>query len=140
MRTQIKRIPIMQTSKVVAIIYPIFGLIHTMIGIWMLTSREQPNWLGILFILIPIIIGIFGFVVSVIGCWLIILQPVKLLVESSFWKMQNLNNISDLCQIRCSSSIYALPTSTQRRIQPAKQDYRRDFFGLYQIGNQILKD
>ena len=43
----------MQTSKVVAIIYPIFGLIHTMIGIWMLTSREQPNWLGILFIWIP---------------------------------------------------------------------------------------
>ena len=36
----------------------------------MLTSREQPNWLGILFIWIPIIIGIFGFVFSVIGCWL----------------------------------------------------------------------
>ena len=60
MRTQIKRIPIMQTSKVVAIIYPIFGLIHTMIGIWMLTSPEQRNWLGILYIFIPIILGIFG--------------------------------------------------------------------------------
>jgi len=70
MRTQIKRISIMQTSKVVAIIYPIFGLIHTMIGIWMLTSPEQPNWLGILFHFIPIILGILGFVFSVIGCLL----------------------------------------------------------------------
>ena len=70
MRTQIKRISIMQTSKVVAIIYPIFGLIHTMIGIWMLTSPEQPNWLGMLFLFIPIIIGIFGFIFSIIGCLL----------------------------------------------------------------------
>jgi len=60
----------MQTSKVVAIIYPIFGLIHTMIGIWMLTSPKQPNWLGMLFLFIPIMIGIFGFIFSVIGCWL----------------------------------------------------------------------
>ena len=67
MRTQIKRISIMQTSKVIAIIYPIFGLIHTMIGIWMLTSPKQPNWLGILFIFIPIILGILGFGFSVIG-------------------------------------------------------------------------
>ena len=43
MRTQIKRISILQTSKVIILIYPIFGLIHTMIGIWMLTSTEQPN-------------------------------------------------------------------------------------------------
>ena len=70
MRTQIKRISIMQTSKVIAIIYPIFGLIHTMIGIWMLTSPEQPNWLGMLFLFIPIIIGIFGFIFSIIGCLL----------------------------------------------------------------------
>ena len=70
MRTQIKRISIMQTSKVVAIIYPILGLIHTMIRIWMLTSPEQRNWLGILYISIPIILGILGFVFSVIGCLL----------------------------------------------------------------------
>ena len=70
MRAQIRRISIMQTSKVVAIIYPIFGLIHTMIGIWMLTSPEQPNWLGMLFLFIPIIIGIFGFIFSIIGCLL----------------------------------------------------------------------
>ena len=60
----------MQTSKVVAIIYPIFGLIHTMIGIWMLTSPKQPNWLGMLFLFIPIMIGIFGFIFSIIGCLL----------------------------------------------------------------------
>ena len=70
MRTQIKRISILQTSKVITLIYPIFGLIHTMIGIWMLTSPEQPNWLGILLICVPLIIGIFGFVFSVIGCCL----------------------------------------------------------------------
>ena len=61
MRTQIKRISILQTSKVITLIYPIFGLIHTMIGIWMLTSTEQPNWLGILLICVLLIIGIFGF-------------------------------------------------------------------------------
>ena len=36
----------------------------------MLTSPEQPNWLGMLFLFIPIIIGIFGFIFSIIGCLL----------------------------------------------------------------------
>ena len=33
MKKQIKRVSIMQTSKIVALSYPIFGLIHTAIGI-----------------------------------------------------------------------------------------------------------
>ena len=33
MKKQIKRVSIMQSSKVVALTYPIFGLIHTAIGI-----------------------------------------------------------------------------------------------------------
>ena len=70
MKKQIKRISIMQTSKVVALIYPIFGLIHTAIGIWLIPPSEGTNFIRTLLICMPIIIGIFGFVFTAIGCLL----------------------------------------------------------------------
>ena len=58
----------MQTSKVVALSYPIFGLIHTAIGIWLIPSSEETNFIRILLICMPIFIGLFGFVFTAIGC------------------------------------------------------------------------
>ena len=70
MKKQIKRVSIMQTSKVVAISYPVFGLIHTAIGIWLIPPSEETNFIRILLICMPIFIGLFGFVFTAIGCLL----------------------------------------------------------------------
>ena len=60
----------MQSSKVVALTYPIFGLIHTAIGIWMRPPLEGTNFIRILLICMPIFIGLVGFIFTVIGCLL----------------------------------------------------------------------
>ena len=61
MKTQIKRLSILQTSKVVAIVSPVFGLFHSGIGAFMLVlgfTLDMPGEerLGLLipgFILLP---------------------------------------------------------------------------------------
>lgn len=70
MKKQIKRVSIMQTSKVVALSYPVLGLIYTAIGIWVIPSSEETNLIRILLICMPIIIGAFGVIFTAIGCFL----------------------------------------------------------------------
>ena len=53
MKKQIKRVSIMQTSKVVALSYPVLGLIYTAIGIWVIPSSEETNLIRILLICMP---------------------------------------------------------------------------------------
>lgn len=71
MKKQIKRISIAQTSKIVAILYVIFGLIYSVIGIPMiLLGRTELKVMGFMYLFMPFIMGVFGFIFVAIGCWI----------------------------------------------------------------------
>ena len=74
MKTQIKNVSILQTSKVIAILYAVFGLlfipcgcIFTIIG----AAGDEPGLTvsGIMYIFFPIIYLVFGFIGVAIMSW-----------------------------------------------------------------------
>ena len=70
MKKQISRISIAQTSKVIAILYVIFSLLYSLIGIPMIIfGGSDVKMMGYMYLFMPIIMGIFGFIFVALGCW-----------------------------------------------------------------------
>ena len=65
---QIKSLGVIQTSKVLAVIYFLMSLpfVFIMFLIALITGESQ----GFLFIVFPFLYGIAGFIVMVIFCWI----------------------------------------------------------------------
>lgn len=60
-----------QTSKVVAILYVMISLVYSVIGIFMVAfGSGQMRWIGIVYIFMPIIMGIMSFLMLLLCCWL----------------------------------------------------------------------
>jgi hypothetical protein len=70
---EIKSFKILQTAKVIAVLYLIFGFFEGAIFAFAIShSHHAHPFKGILFVLfgVPILFGVLGFVVMVIVCWL----------------------------------------------------------------------
>ena len=63
MKKQLIRISVLQSSKIVTVLYVLMGLIYTFIGIPMIIFGSNPiRFMGIVYLLMPIIMGVFGFI------------------------------------------------------------------------------
>ena len=63
MKKQIVRISILQSSKVVTLLYTLFGFIYTLIGIPMIVfGNSQIQIMGIIYLFGPVFMGILGFI------------------------------------------------------------------------------
>lgn len=71
MKKQISRISVAQTSKVVALLYVIFSLLYTLIGILMVAFGGSPmRVVGFIYIFMPVLAGTLGYLFAALGCWL----------------------------------------------------------------------
>lgn len=70
MKKQIKSISVLQTSKVVTVLYALLGLIYTVIGILMMIFSEEKSKGAMIFLFMPVIMALFGFIFVSLGCWL----------------------------------------------------------------------
>ena len=68
MKYQVKKISALQTSKISAICNAPWGLIHTLVGLWILMNPTGDpekdavhQFVGMLFLLMPLIIGVITF-------------------------------------------------------------------------------
>ena len=68
MKYQIKKISALQTSKISAICNAPWGLIHTLVGLWILINPTGDpekdaahQFVGMLFLFMPLIIGVITF-------------------------------------------------------------------------------
>ena len=70
MKKQIKRISVAQTSKIIAILYVVFSLLYSVIGIPMIMfGGSEMKVMGFMYLFMPILAGIFGFIFVALGCW-----------------------------------------------------------------------
>ena len=70
MKKQITRISILQSSKIVTVLYILFGFIYTLVGVPMIIFSQGNRALqimGIVYTAMPIIAGILGFIFFVIS-------------------------------------------------------------------------
>lgn len=68
MTKQITRISILQTSKVLAVLYVALGLLYVPVGLgFMIFGEGGMKIVGIFYVLMPIIMGVFGFLLVAIG-------------------------------------------------------------------------
>ncbi len=71
MKKQIKRVSVVQTSKVVAVFYVLISLIYAVIGALMVAfGSGQIKAMGTMYIFMPILMGLFGFIMMLLSCWL----------------------------------------------------------------------
>jgi hypothetical protein len=71
MKKQITRISVVQTSKVVALLYAIISLIYTIIGAFMVAFGSKGiKAMGMVYVFMPIIMLILGFLMMLLFCWL----------------------------------------------------------------------
>jgi hypothetical protein len=73
MKYQISNISVLQTSKVLAILYAAFGLVMVPFGcLFLALGTDDPTYpiIGVTYLLGPLLYGVFGFIFSVIGTWL----------------------------------------------------------------------
>ena len=71
MKKQITHISVIQTSKVVALMYALMSLLYTIIGIFMVAFCTGPlRAAGIFYILMPVIMVTVGFLFMLLFCWL----------------------------------------------------------------------
>ena len=68
MKYQVKKISALQTSKISAICNAPWGLIHTLVGLWILMNPTGDpekdavhQFVGMLFLFMPLIIGVITF-------------------------------------------------------------------------------
>ena len=67
MKKQLIRISILQSSKVLTVLYVLMGFIYTLIGIPMIIlGGKQFQIMGIIYLFMPVILGILGFAFFVI--------------------------------------------------------------------------
>ena len=72
MRQQISHVSVLQTSKIVAILYALFGLVMVPLGCVILalnTGDRASLVLGVLYLLGPVLYGVLGFILTAIGIW-----------------------------------------------------------------------
>lgn len=68
MRYRIANISVLQTSKVIAILYALFGLCFMPFGCFFLVADEPGMRIAaLLYLFLPIIYGVFGFIMVAIG-------------------------------------------------------------------------
>lgn len=66
-KKQLIRISILQSSKILTVLYILMGFLYTLIGIPMLIfGGQQLHIMGIVYICMPILMGVLGFVFFVI--------------------------------------------------------------------------
>ena len=71
MKKQITHISVVQTSKVVALLYAIMSLIYTIIGVFMVAFGSKPiKIMGMVYVFMPILMLILGFLLMLLCCWL----------------------------------------------------------------------
>ncbi len=71
MKYQVAKMSIAQTAKVAAILYAVMGLVHFVIGVFIILFGKGPAiGVGILFIFMPVLAAIFGFIGVAIVCWI----------------------------------------------------------------------
>jgi len=71
MKKQITHISVLQTSKVVALLYGLISLIYSIIGIFMvILGSGQVRIMGIIYIALPVIMLILGFFTMLLCCWI----------------------------------------------------------------------
>lgn len=78
---EIKSFKILQTAKVIAVLYLIFGFFEGAIFAFAISHSQHPHpFKGILFVLfgVPILFGVLGFIMMVIVCWLYNLIAVRI--------------------------------------------------------------
>lgn len=71
MRQQIVRLSVHQTSKVLAALYALMGLV--LVPLFLLVSFASPEGAGVglgFALLLPLIYGALGYVFVALGCWL----------------------------------------------------------------------
>ena len=67
MKRQITRFSVLQTSKVLGILYVFFGLIYVPFGLGMIfLGGTEMKIMGIMYTFMPILMGVFGFIGVVI--------------------------------------------------------------------------
>lgn len=67
MKKQVVRISVLQSSKIVTALYVIFGLLYSLIGIFVLIFGGQNlRTMGIFYIFMPIVMAILGFIFFII--------------------------------------------------------------------------
>lgn len=69
MKKQITRISIAQTSKVLAIMYAAFGLVHFIFGVLLMIFGKSRG-AGIMLIFMPVIIAILGYLGAAFFSWI----------------------------------------------------------------------
>ncbi|MEI6392529.1 MAG: hypothetical protein WCT12_15660 [Verrucomicrobiota bacterium] len=63
MKKQLIRISILQSSKILTVLYILMGFIYTIVGIPMIIFGGTPlKIMGIVYLFMPVIMGIIGFV------------------------------------------------------------------------------
>ena len=67
MKKQLIRISILQSSKILTVLYVLMGFIYSVIGVPLIIfGGKQFKIMGIVYLLMPLILGILGFVFFVI--------------------------------------------------------------------------
>jgi hypothetical protein len=69
MRYRVAKISVLQTSKVIAILYALFGLCIVPFGCVFLVAADEPGLriVSLVYLFMPLIYGVFGFVFVAIG-------------------------------------------------------------------------
>jgi hypothetical protein len=68
MKKQIVRISVLQSSKIVTLLYTLLGFLYTLIGIPMIIfGNSQIQIMGIVYLFGPVFMGILGFIFFVIA-------------------------------------------------------------------------
>ena len=63
MKKQLIRISVLQSSKIVTVLYAIMGLLYTLISIPMIIFGEgQIRFIGWVYFFMPVVLAIFGFI------------------------------------------------------------------------------
>ena len=71
MKQQITRFSLVQTSKVMAVLYFVLGIVGVVFMLIATTISHAPRPAGFLLILLtPFLYAFFGFIFCFIGCWL----------------------------------------------------------------------
>jgi hypothetical protein len=68
MKMQMRRISVLQSSKILTVFYFLFGFLYTLAGVPMiLFGDNRLRVLGIFYTLMPVIMAVFGFVFFVVS-------------------------------------------------------------------------
>lgn len=71
MKKQITRVSVLQTSKVVTILYALMSLLYSVIGLFMvLFGSGEIRVMGFIYLFMPVLMAVLGFIMMLLCCWL----------------------------------------------------------------------